>query len=108
MPVTAGCRTHEGGRAQGPPLHDGANTASSSIRFRPLHGEEDGVERGRAADEETVAAGAAEVHVGDGFGDEDFAGQGAVGFVAVDAVAGAGPDAAEFVAAEAVEEAGGA
>ena len=51
--------------------------------------------------------GAAEGDVGDDFGDQDLADQRAVRIVAMHAVAGARPDAAGPVDAEAVEQAGG-
>src|SRR3954467_4223344 len=62
------------------------------------------VERGRAADVETVSLRAAEDEVGAGLRDEDLADEGAVRVVAMDAVAGAGPEAAGDIEAETVEE----
>ena len=65
----------------------------------------DRVERGRAADIEAIALGAAKADVGDDFGDLDLADQRAVGRVDVDAVAGRGPDVAFRIDAKAVEQA---
>ena len=95
-------------------MDDWASVALSSARGHlgyPTAGlvrdEIDRIERRRSADEQAVALGAAEGDVGDHLRDEDLADQRAVGVVAVDALAGARPDAALPVDAEAVEEAGG-
>ena len=55
-----------------------------------------------------VALGAAELDVGDDLGDEDLADKRPVGVEDVDAIVGAGPDAALDVEPEAIEESGGA
>src|SRR5262245_57501945 len=77
----------------------------------PLHAglrEVDGVERGRATDEEAVALGAAEAHVRHRLRHLDLAEERAVGRVAVHALASAGPHVTVGVEAEAVEQAGAA
>ncbi len=59
-----------------------------------VDGKHDGIERGGAADIETVPLRAAEDHVGHDLGHLDLPDEGFVRIVAMDAVAGAGPDAA--------------
>ena len=62
-----------------------------------------GVERSAAANEQPVQLWSAETYIGHQFWNEDFANQRAVGKIAVNPVAGAGPDAPVTVQAKTVE-----
>ena len=53
-----------------------------------------------------VALGSAELDVGNDLGDENFANQGPIGVVDMDAIGGAGPDPALDVEPETIEEPG--
>src|SRR5450631_2440880 len=65
----------------------------------------DRIEGRRSANEQTVELGAAESHVRDHFGNQDFADQRTVGVIAMDALCGARPNAAIPIDAKTVEQA---
>src|SRR5262245_57302272 len=98
---------HEGAEGGELPARERQRLASPSPgrARRAADREVDRVQRGGRADEQPVALGAAEADVGDDLGDGDLAEQRAVGGVAVDAVARAGPQVAVDVEPEAVEQA---
>src|ERR1700674_3341057 len=65
----------------------------------------DRIEGRRSANEQAVELGAAESHVRDHFGNEDFADQRAVEVIAMDPLCAARPNAANAIDAETVEQA---
>src|SRR6185436_3907229 len=73
-----------------------------SKRLRAADGEQYRIERRRRGDVQPVALRTAEAQVGDALGQHDPADQRAVALVAMDCLAGAGPDAVIYVDAQAV------
>src|SRR5450759_2482292 len=76
----------------------------SSKRLGAVHEEPHRVERGRSADEQTIAHAPAEADVRHDFGHQHFADQRAIRVINVNAVARRGPDPAVLVDPKAVKE----
>ncbi len=101
MEVRADGSVHvrEWNAARAPPNH------RTSTEFRAVRRNVDRIERRRPANEKAVEFGTAERHVRDQLGNKDFADQRAVDVMAMDALCGAGPDAAIAIDAKTVEQA---